>query len=178
MNVRIVRSSMRTPLTLVDARYQQNNSRAPVRLAQQCRYIGRSGKLPLFDRLLAPHGVAAAQSLIAPHALAPGWEGPVAYHRLILSLRVGVGFDDIATMRALTLVALEDLALLLDRRPVWVAGVHADTHNRHAHALVAGGDEKGRSVEIRGRALTNWKRQVEERARQIAQVVQVAPVTQ
>jgi len=68
----------------------------------------------------------------------------------------------------LTLVALEDLALLLDRRPVWIAGVHADTGNRHAHVLVAGGDLHGRSVEIRSRALAEWKRQVENRARALA----------
>ncbi len=162
------------PLTLIDTRYQANNIRAPSRLMQQCRYISRAGDAPLFGRLLAPVSPAEARALIAAHGLVPAWTGPVAYHRVILSLRADRGLDDTATARALVAVSMEDLGLLLDRRPVWVAGVHRDTENTHAHVLLAGSDEAlkrdsgGRSVEIRGRALERWKRQVEERARRIA----------
>ncbi len=160
-------------LTVIDTRYQQNNIRAPSRLTQQCRYISRAGDVPLFGRMLAPVSPQEARSLIASHGLAPHWTGPVAYHRVILSLRTEQGLDDTATARALVCGALDELGLLLDRRPVWVAGVHRDTDNVHAHVLLAGGDTSGygdsggRSVEIRGRTLARWKARVEERARRV-----------
>jgi len=163
------------PLTLIDTRYQANNIRAPSRLTQQCRYISRGGDVPLFGRLLAPVAPQEARALIAAQGLAPQWTGPVAYHRLIISLRADRGLDDTVTARALVCVALDDLGLLLDRRPVWVAGVHRDTDHTHAHVLLAGSDaagnadKGGRSVEIRGRTLERWKRQVEERARRLAE---------
>jgi len=162
-----------TPLTLIDTRYQANNIRASARLTQQCRYISRAGDVALFSRLLAPLTLQEARTLIASHGLSPHWTGPVAYHRVILSVRADRGLDDTATARALVCGALDELGLLLDRRPVWVAGVHRDTDHTHAHVLLAGGDEagnadrKGRSVEIRGRTLDKWKRQVEERARRL-----------
>jgi len=162
------------PLTLIDTRYQANNIRASARLTQQCRYISRADTLPLCGRLLAPVSMHDARALIAAHGLAPQWTGPVAYHRIILSLRADRGLDDTATARALVCVALDELSLLLDRRPVWVAGLHRDTDHTHAHVLLAGGDSPGyadkggRSVEIRGRTLERWKRQVEGRARRIA----------
>lgn len=156
------------PLTLVDARYQANNSRAPARLGQQVRYIARSGRVALFDRLLAPRTVAEARSLIAAHGLAPAWAGTVAYHRLVLSLRAGRGLDDVALARLLAAVALGDLGRILDRRPVWVAGIHTDTDNLHAHILVAGGDERGRAVEIRRGALAQFKQAIERRAHTLA----------
>lgn len=163
-----------TSLTLIDTRYQANNIRASARLTQQCRYISRAGGVPLFGRLLAPVAPQQARALIAAHGLAPQWAGPVSYHRIVLSLRADRGLDDTATARALVCVALEDLGLLLDRRPVWVAGVHRDTDHTHAHVLLAGsgeagqGDKGGRSVEIRGRTLERWKARVEERARRLA----------
>jgi len=162
-------------LTVIDTRFQQNNIRAPARLTQQCRYISRADTLPLFGRLLAPVSMHDARALIAAHGLAPHWAGPVSYHRIVLSLRAERGLDDTATARALVCVALDDLGLLLDRRPVWVAGVHRDTDHTHAHVLLAGSDQTGtrdkggRSVEIRGRTLERWKRQVEERARRLAE---------
>jgi len=162
-------------LTLIDTRFQQNTIRAPSRLTQQCRYISRAGALPLFGRLLAPVSPQEARALIAAHGLAPAWEGKVTFHRIVLSLRADRGLDDTATARALVCVALDDLGLLLDRRPVWVAGVHRDTDHTHAHVLLAGSDAAGmrdsggRSVEIRGRMLERWKRQVEERARRLAE---------
>jgi len=161
------------PLTVIDTRYQANNIRALSRLTQQCRYISRGGTLPLFGRLLAPVSPQEARALIASHGLAPQWEGKVSYHRIILSLRADRGLDDTATARALVCVALDDLGLLLDRRPVWVAGVHTDTDHTHAHVLLAGSDDagnadrEGRSVEIRGRTLERWKARVEERARRL-----------
>lgn len=163
------------PLTLavIDTRFQQNNIRAPARLTQQCRYISRAGDVPLFGRLLAPVSPTEARYLIACHGLTPAWTGPVAYHRVILSLRADQGLDDTATARALVCVALDELSLLLDRRPVWVAGLHRDTDHTHAHVLLAGsddarqGDKLGRSVEIRGRTLERWKGLVEERARRL-----------
>lgn len=162
------------PLTLIDTRYQANNIRAPSRLTQQCRYISRGGDVPLFGRLLAPVAPAEARALIAAQGLAPQWTGPVSYHRIVLSLRADRGLDDTATARALICVALDELGLLLDRRPVWVAGLHRDTDHTHAHVLLAGsddarqGDKLGRSVEIRGRMLERWKARVEERARRVA----------
>lgn len=156
------------PLTVVDTRFQQNNRAAPARLAQQCRYISRAGDVLLFGRLLAPVSPVDARALITSHGLAPAWEGPVTYHRIVLSLRADRGLDDVATARALTLVAIEDLGLLLDRQPVWVAGLHQDTDNTHAHVLLAGSDKRGRSVEIRGRTLERWKVHVEDQAQRIA----------
>ncbi len=162
-------------LTVIDTRFQQNNIRAPSRLTQQCRYISRGGDVPLCGRLLAPVSPQEARALIAAHGLTPAWAGPVAYHRLIISLRAERGLDDTATARALVCVALDDLGLLLDRRPVWVAGVHRDTDHTHAHVLLAGSDaagnadKKGRSVEIRGRTLERWKARVEERARRLVE---------
>ncbi len=163
------------PLTLIDTRFQQNNLRAPARLTEQCRYISRAGDVPLFSRLLAPVSPQEARALIAAHGLAPQWDGKVTFHRIVLSLRADRGLDDTATARALVCGALDDLGLLLDRRPVWVAGVHRDTENTHAHVLLAGSDDAalkrdsaGRSVEMRGRTLDKWKRQVEERARRLA----------
>ncbi len=163
------------PLTLIDTRFQQNNIRASARLTQQCRYISRAGTLPLFGRLLAQVSPVEARALIAAHGLAPQWDGKVTFHRIVLSLQADQGLDDTATARALVAVSMEDLGLLLDRRPVWVAGVHRDTDHTHAHVLLAGsddtgkGDIRGRSVEIRGRALDKWKRQVEERARRLVE---------
>ena len=154
-------------LTLIDTRYQQNNIRAPARLTQQVRYIGRAGDVELFDRFLAPTPPTDARSLIASHGLAPAWTGPVAYHRVILSLRADA--VPVPAVPGLLTIVLDDLGLLLDRRPVWVAGVHRDTDNTHTHVLLAGGDAEGRSTEIRGRALERWKRQVEERARHVSE---------
>lgn len=151
-----------TRLSAVHTRYQANTARAPARLAQQCRYIGR---VPLFDRLLETPSITDARRLIAAYGLAPAWTGPVAYHRLIISLHRETGLGDVALVQALTTVALDDLGAILQRRPVWIGGVHTDTENTHAHILLAGGDQRGRSVEIRGKALATFKGQVETRAR-------------
>jgi hypothetical protein len=153
------------PLTLVTTHYQQHNATAPRRLRAQVRYVSRG---PLFDRQLGTQTAADARALLAAHGLAPAWDGPVAYHRLILSLQPVRGLDDVAVVRAFTAVVLDDLAALLDRQPVWVAGVHTDTDHRHAHILIAGGDAERRSVEIRERALAALKRRVEARAQALA----------
>lgn len=155
----------RGALTLVDTRYQQNNTVARARLLKQIRYVGRA---TLYGRLAIAVDRDEATRLLAAHALAPDWRGRIAYHRLLLSLRSGSRLRDAAHLRVLTSVGLDELGLLLDRRLVWVAGIHTDTDNLHAHILLAGGDERGRPVEIRCGALAQFKQAVEARARTLA----------
>jgi len=149
-------------LTFVQTRYQPNSVAAPARLTQQCAYIGRA---PLFGSQLEDYTVTSARGLLAAHGLAPAWGGPVAYHRMVLSLPSDGALAHQVMMRSLCTVALGDLSQILDRRLVWCASVHTDTENLHAHILIAGGDRRARSVTIRPAGLAAFKALVERHAR-------------
>ncbi len=158
---------MISPMTLLDTRFQRNNQVARSRLLQQVRYIGRAG---LYARSLAPVAdVGVARAHLCHHALAPEWDGPVAFHRLLLSIHADSALaGQPALVRLLSGVALDELGALLDRELVWLGGVHTDTDNTHAHLLLAGGDPRGRSVEIRPRALATFKVLIEHHATLLA----------
>ena len=155
------------PMTLLDTRFQRNNQVARSRLLQQVRYVGRDG---LYTRSLAPvTDQDAARAYLCRHALASDWDGPVAFHRLLLSIRADSALAaQPALVRLLSGVALNELSALLDRDLVWLGGVHTDTDNTHAHLLLAGGDPRGRSVEIRPRALAAFKALIERHATLLA----------
>ncbi len=158
---------MISPMTLLDTRFQRNNQVARSRLLQQVRYIGRAG---LYARSLAPVADATeARIHLCRYALAPEWDGPVAFHRLLISVRADSALaGQPALVRLLSGVALDELGALLDRELVWLGGVHTDTDNTHAHLLLAGGDPRGRSVEIRPRALATFKVLIERHATLLA----------
>ena len=158
---------MSAPLTWVDTRFQQNNRVARSRLVEQVRYIGREG---LYTRSLAMlANVDAARADLCRYALAPDWDGPVAFHRLILSVGAACPLcGQPALVRLLSGVALDDLSALVGRDLVWLGGVHTDRDNTHAHLLLAGGDPRGRSVEIRPRALATFKVLIEHHATLLA----------